>query len=401
MRSRALPSVTFLCSVLFFLPGAAALESPPREEEVKQSAAEAVTGRALQQPQLPECECMDTWTSPDDAGCAADQYGCPATSCDGGLRWCMIKTTSCTPGTAGDPGGMGGSYDYDGDSTTQNNWMNCLSDPPCRDENNDCGSWASSGECALNPSYMLSNCMVSCGACPGAAALCADTPNVFPFVTTLGLPDGDCSTVMSDMPYAPALACAWTAQEAANEFSTALGVSWTPPTGFGMDALVAEMCPVACVTYGSVYAPGCSHSAPLPQYCGDSGIFGNLLCADGSLCDASMNSANTQASNWNCCGVGNRAACMPGYTACNDLAGNGVDFSCWGEDAHRGCARRGGNKCVMPPLLRQSIPPARQLAHTDTLANTVMLAAIVAAAVAATVIAYSRRARHAGADIMV
>ena len=92
---------------------------------------------------------------------------------------------------------------------------------------------------------------------------------------------------------------------------------------------------------------------------------------------------------------------MPGYTACNDLARNGVDFSCWGEDAHRGCARRGGNKCVMPPLLRQSIPPARQLAHTDTLANTVMLAAIVAAAVAATVIAYSRRARHAGADIMV
>ena len=29
MRPRALPSVTFLCSVLFFLPGAAALESPP------------------------------------------------------------------------------------------------------------------------------------------------------------------------------------------------------------------------------------------------------------------------------------------------------------------------------------------------------------------------------------
>ena len=79
---------------------------------------------------------------------------------------------------------------------------------------------------------------------------------------------------------------------------------------------------------------------PLAQYCGDSGIFGNLLCADGSLCDAGMNSANTQASNWNCCGVGNRAACMPGYIACNDLAGNGVDFSC-----HQSCASRGGNTC--------------------------------------------------------
>jgi len=79
---------------------------------------------------------------------------------------------------------------------------------------------------------------------------------------------------------------------------------------------------------------------PLAQYCGDSGIFGNLLCAGGSLCDAGMNSANTQASNWNCCGVGNRAACMPGYIACNDLAGNGVDFSC-----HQSCASRGGNTC--------------------------------------------------------
>ena len=54
----------------------------------------------------------------------------------------------------------------DGDSTTQNNWMYCLAEPPCRDENSSCGSWASSGECALNPSYMLGNCMVSCGTCP-------------------------------------------------------------------------------------------------------------------------------------------------------------------------------------------------------------------------------------------
>ena len=61
----------------------------------------AVTGRALQS-ELPECECMDTWTQPRDGGtCAAEQHGCPAVlhSCDvGGPQWCMLKTTPCVPG---------------------------------------------------------------------------------------------------------------------------------------------------------------------------------------------------------------------------------------------------------------------------------------------------------------
>ena len=60
----------------------------------------AVTGRALQS-ELPECECMDTWTNPKDGGtCAAEQHGCPAVlhSCDtGGPQWCMLKTRPCTP----------------------------------------------------------------------------------------------------------------------------------------------------------------------------------------------------------------------------------------------------------------------------------------------------------------
>ena len=144
-RLRALP-LPFLFSALFSSPGAAALNSPPREE-VKQSAAEAMTGRALQ---------------------------------------CRIL----------------------------------------------------------------------------------DTPSAFPFVLVVGLPDGDCPTVIPftrdpALPVYPALVCTWTAQELTKEALATFGASWTPPAGFEMDALVAEMCPATCATYG-VYAPGCAPIASVP-----------------------------------------------------------------------------------------------------------------------------------------
>merc|ERR1712226_691568 len=36
---------------------------------------------------------------------------------------------------------------------------------PCTDENQNCGSWAASGQCEANPAYMLVNCRLSCGVC--------------------------------------------------------------------------------------------------------------------------------------------------------------------------------------------------------------------------------------------
>ena len=41
----------------------------------------------------------------------------------------MLKETPCTPGPAGDPRG-GDSYDYDGDPTSQDQWMYCFPPPP-------------------------------------------------------------------------------------------------------------------------------------------------------------------------------------------------------------------------------------------------------------------------------
>jgi len=39
------------------------------------------------------------------------------------------------------------------------------SSPPCSNRHDSCEYWASTGECEVNPSYMLNNCMVSCNTC--------------------------------------------------------------------------------------------------------------------------------------------------------------------------------------------------------------------------------------------
>ena len=38
---------------------------------------------------------------------------------------------------------------------------------PCVDETEECAYWAESGQCEENPSYMLNNCLISCGVCAG------------------------------------------------------------------------------------------------------------------------------------------------------------------------------------------------------------------------------------------
>ena len=47
----------------------------------------------------------------------------------------------------------------------------------CRDENSDCGKWASSGECESNPDFMSVSCRDACGHCttkPDAPAVAAE-----------------------------------------------------------------------------------------------------------------------------------------------------------------------------------------------------------------------------------
>lgn len=58
----------------------------------------------------------------------------------------------------------------------------------------------------------------------------------------------------------------------------------------------------------------------------------SLGCTGGATCDRS-------AKGWNCCDIGSRAQCPLGFKACNDKAGNGIDFSCWPD-----CGTHGGEK---------------------------------------------------------
>ena len=121
---------------------------------------------------------------------------------------------------------------------------------------------------------------------------CADdTPNTFPFFSTFGLPDGDCSTLIPSTEQfnkaeviSPAVVCAWNTPGAINVLNGELGVSWTPPVGFGMDALISQMCPATCARYG-VYAPGCAPSPPSPPAIDTSTIPSVITCSGGAYPD--------------------------------------------------------------------------------------------------------------------
>ena len=62
---------------------------------------------------------------------------------------------------------------------------------PCIDETESCKIWAETGQCEMNPEYMLSNCLISCGVCAGptvntTTATAALTSTAKPSTTTTG-----------------------------------------------------------------------------------------------------------------------------------------------------------------------------------------------------------------------
>merc|ERR1712142_33332 len=51
-------------------------------------------------------------------------------------------------------------------------WLNkIVAQGICRDESNNCQSWSNTGECRVNPGYMLVYCKKSCGVCTGPGPL--------------------------------------------------------------------------------------------------------------------------------------------------------------------------------------------------------------------------------------
>ncbi|XP_074656527.1 blastula protease 10-like [Tubulanus polymorphus] len=64
-------------------------------------------------------------------------------------------------------------------------------EPPCVNNNSQCQYWADIGECKKNPAYMLPNCRVSCGTCPGQTTTtanpnCLDNNDQCPYWANIG-----------------------------------------------------------------------------------------------------------------------------------------------------------------------------------------------------------------------
>ena len=44
--------------------------------------------------------------------------------------------------------------------------LRATAEEPCKDEHENCASWAGAGECQKNKGFMSTNCPISCSTCP-------------------------------------------------------------------------------------------------------------------------------------------------------------------------------------------------------------------------------------------
>lgn len=93
---------------------------------------------------------------------------------------------------------------------------------------------------------------------------------------------------------------------------------------------------------------GPSPSCPFETHTDSRTLVGCTLSVDGG----STTTCDLTTKTWDCCGPGNRAKCPAGHKACNELARNKKDFSCWHD-----CAEHGGDKpCPPPPQVKEEMP---------------------------------------------
>jgi len=98
-------------------------------------------------------------------GCCRFQADCGDCGEDG-TGWCHMSSSNCAVCT--------GTFDPSGPTPCCGGGCPAPTpapppptpSQPCTDNNQNCAGWAAGGECARNPDYMLTNCRLSCGACP-------------------------------------------------------------------------------------------------------------------------------------------------------------------------------------------------------------------------------------------
>ena len=94
---------------------------------------------------------------------------------------------------------------------------------------------------------------------PLANGSCVDLPNPFKGLTVIGLPDGACTSVITEQ----SDFCSMTVASLVGAVR-ANGGTWQPPAGVTMAEPVSAICPATCATFG-VHAPFCASASPPPQ----------------------------------------------------------------------------------------------------------------------------------------
>ena len=297
VRPRALPSAVLLCSALFFLPGVFAgpiidgVEcanvvmvnqygcDPDYDEEGMVCANDNMPTEAYCSYDVGEYACARC------APCADANSDCGDWASSGEcqnnpgymLSNCMLSCGVCAPteppASWGCKVGDGAIYRDSASTTTDGlqcqNWTvqvphthtHTQSNYPdsglgdhnfCRNPNGEeAGPWCYTTDPSVRWDY--------CSQIPDCPMACVDTPNAFPFIAAMGNPNGDCSTTFNVAPWPAVEMCSWNAQAAQTNIAGMAGMSWTAPSGFGVDTLMAELCPVSCAAH-NVYA-SCLSSA--------------------------------------------------------------------------------------------------------------------------------------------
>merc|ERR1719189_2681555 len=136
------------------------------------------------------CECINWAPQTGSLECAgqatAEAMICPVEGSTDTKEMCSDSTS---------PNTCGGGQPTPTSAPTPTQAPTQAPTPGCSDENQNCESWAASGQCEANPNYMLVNCRKSCGVCsgPGPAPTPAPTPPPGPGICCYeGCGSGNC-----------------------------------------------------------------------------------------------------------------------------------------------------------------------------------------------------------------
>merc|ERR1719433_559351 len=186
-----------------------------------QSAFVGPIGSFLSQPPTPSPVPPSPGNGGGGGGCCQFEADCGDCGLDG-IGWCHQSVSNCATCT--------GFFNYSattpncGGSSPSPQPQPTPSPGPCSDWNQNCGTWAASGQCEANPAYMLVNCALSCGACSPPTQAPAPPPCIDANQNCgIWAAGGQCAANPAYMLVNCALSCGVCSRGALTQASTATG----------------------------------------------------------------------------------------------------------------------------------------------------------------------------------